>query len=218
MACSLAAIIGFGIGCIIGKGGTQISGNDANFGRTESIKDIERSEQFSDKSIIPNARIQSEALWKNSKHSLEQISNEEVSMNIRKNLKDPNTDSIRGIMKKVELTKNILEQLSNGDKSDININREFNSRETSIGSLRDLLQRLKFTLDILCSMIDDSNKSSKSNEYIAICDKQYPIMNIIELKDNIQNILIDLTYTGNPLSKLNKRFVYNTNIAIWNDV
>ncbi|KAK0162078.1 hypothetical protein PV327_008443 [Microctonus hyperodae] len=173
LACSLAAAIGFGIGCIVGKGETRLSVNDVNFGHAESEKHIPRSEQLSSEIIIDDARIQTEAVLKTS--------------NIR------------------------LEKLASNDQQPMNINDNNNSQ--NVGSLRDILERVKVSLDTLCTMIDDSHKSSESNEYIAVCAEPKSIMNLIELKSNIQNVIMDIGYINDPS---NKWFIENMEFKLKN--
>ncbi|KAK0170390.1 hypothetical protein PV328_010958 [Microctonus aethiopoides] len=173
LACSLAAAIGFGIGCIVGKGETQLSVNDVNFGHAESEKYIPRSEQLSREIIMDDARIQHKTVLKTS--------------NIH------------------------LGKLASNEQQPMNINDNNNSQ--NVGSLRDILERVKVSLDTLCTMIDDSYKSSESNEYIAVCAEPTSIMNLIELKSNIENVIMDIGYINDPS---NKWFIENMEFKLKN--
>lgn len=158
VACSLAAAVGFGIGCFFGPGKTQLSANDVNFGYSENIKSFDTCDKFTAKNIL-TADYDNKRLKKN---NIIKENDREKPLNI------------------------------------VNIKNNFDS-------FRDILLKVKLSLDTLCSMVEDNRKIKTTNKHNA-CDENSSILDLIELKNNVKNII---TKTAFAEDNSHQRFIDN---------
>ncbi|XP_074098210.1 uncharacterized protein LOC141526944 [Cotesia typhae] len=184
IACTLAATVGFGIGLFFGPGKTQMSPTP-----TIPLKDV----NFKHMNVeSENSLYRSDEL-KQESHLLKD--NNEFSV-----FKKPKIDNVNniGTYKSDYVGKG-------GSIKPINIKNVKN------GSLREILEKVKLSLDTLCSIIERSDTSYRTS--IDFACHQRSLMDLLDLKDNVQSIMTGIELTE-ELS--NKRFIENMESKIKN--